>query len=71
MDITAYIRNKVRIVNLNVKRFNFPYARKVSSFRIGVPFVCVATMFLSSFWCVGNFFKEYEAKKKESSFQGS
>jgi len=56
LDITAYIHNKVQIDDLKVERFNFSYARKVSSFAI---------MCSPNFWPVGIFVKEYEAKKRK------
>jgi len=71
LGITAYIRNKVQIDDLKVERFNFPYAREVSSFKTGVPCAHFATMCSANFWPVGIFVKEYEAKKKENSFKGS
>jgi len=69
LDFTAYIRNKVQIDDLKVERFNFPYAREVSSFKIGVPCVHFATMCSANFWPVGIFVKEYEAKKKRKFVQ--
>jgi len=66
LDITAYIRNKVQIDDLKVERFNFPYAREVSSFKIGVPCAYFALFLCSAnFWPVGIFVKEFEAKKKK------
>jgi len=65
LDITAYICNKVQIDDLKVERFNFPYAREVSSFKIGVPCAHFATMCSANFCPAGIFVKEYEAKKKK------
>jgi len=65
LDIAAYIRKKVQVDDLKVERFNFPYAREVSYFKIGVPCAHFATMFSANFWLVGIFVKEYEAKKKK------
>jgi len=71
LDITAYIHNKVQIDDLMVERFNFTYAREVSSFKTGVPCAHFETMCSANFWPVGIFVKEYDAKKKENSFKGS
>jgi len=65
LDVTAYIRNKVQIDDLKVERFNFPYAREVSSFKIGAPCAHFAALCSANIWPVGIFVKEYEAKKKK------
>jgi len=68
LDITAYIRNKVQIDDLKVERFNFPYAREVSSFKIGVPCAHFATMCSANFWPA--FLLKSTKLKKENSFKG-
>ncbi|KAH8250822.1 hypothetical protein KR032_012153 [Drosophila birchii] len=62
-DVIAFIRGKVRAVNLKLKveKFKFSYARDISSFKINVPKEFFGTICSTKFWPEYVVVKEYEA----------
>jgi len=56
------IQDKTKVDNIKVEKFNFSYARDVSSFKITVPNELFSTICSGDFWPDGLVVKEFEAK---------
>lgn len=63
-DVLSYIQDKTKADNIKVEKFNFSYARDISSFKITVPNELFSTICSGDFWPDSMVVKEFEAKIK-------
>jgi len=63
-DVLSYIQDKTKADNIKVEKFNFSYARDISSFKITVLNELFSIICSGDFWPDNMVVKEFEAKIK-------
>ncbi len=61
-DIKSYISSRLKIDDINIRKFNFNYDRSISSFKIDVSLETFKKILDSSFWPPGAFVREFKPK---------